>query len=129
MAGAALLATDKNGGGEEEHKPLPSLSLRFLGHGGEAELAAEAHGFDGGGGDNDHGPFLFHRFVQHVHRAEVEGRGVAVVDLGGGDEFFGGFGFGLAEDDAGAAFTFGLCFAGHGVFQGWGIWTSRTSTD
>ena len=42
---------------------------------------------------------------------------MAVVDLRGNDDLFGGFCVGLFRDDTGAAFAFGLGFAGHGVFD------------
>ena len=45
---------------------------------------------------------------------------MAVVDLRGNDDLFGGFCVGLFRDDTGAAFAFGLGFARHRVFEGLG---------
>src|SRR5689334_17155150 len=70
--------------------------------GGGGQHAAEAHRLDGGRGHDDHGAALLDGLVEHVHGAEVHGHGVVLVSEGGLSETLRDFGFGEAQDRAGA---------------------------
>ena len=81
------------------------------------EHAAEAHGFDRGGGDDDHGALFADRLIEHVHAAEMEGALVVVVDARGLGELLGDLNLGFPQDDACLTLTLCLGLLRHGVFE------------
>ncbi len=88
-----------------------SLRRRSFSKGRCGQASAQAHGFDRGGGHNHHRSTFLDRFIQHVHRAQVQRNGVLLINRGSLFEFRRDFRFGLAKNDPRLAFTFRLRLA------------------
>jgi len=82
-----------------------------------AHQPAHPHRLDGAARNEHQRTLLLETFIEHVHRAQMESRGIVLVRLGRLLEGVGDLHLGLAEDDARLFLTRGLCFARHRVLQ------------
>src|SRR5258708_13583084 len=96
-----------------DHGLLQSLSFRQCGGG---QSSSQTHGLYDRRRHNHHGAFLFDRFVEHVHGAQMERDRILGVTVGGLYKLVGNSLLRLAQNDSRLALAFGLHLPRHGVF-------------